>query len=146
MGQDLCGKWMPRKQAYCARGAGHPPGLCASPEAMEAQRQRGAARFRAYDPVASRRWRSKHRLARYGLTQKDFDRMLEAQGYACAMCFTPFEEDQPIHIDHDRACCPAEKRSCGRCVRGLLDLSCNTSLGHIERKSDLARAYLATRS
>jgi len=84
---------VPHKQAYCARGAGHPPGLCASPEAMEAQRQRGAARFRAYDPVASRRWRSKHPLARYGLTQKDFDRMLEAQGYACSMCFTPFEED-----------------------------------------------------
>ena len=132
-------------QAYCARGAGHPPGHCASPEAMKAQRQRGHAARRLYDPVAARRWRKKFRLGRYGLTQKDFDRMLEAQGYACAMCFTPFEEDQPIHIDHDRACCPAEKRSCGRCVRGLLDLSCNTSLGHIERKSDLARAYLATR-
>jgi hypothetical protein len=28
------------------------------------------------------------------------------------------------------------------CVRGLLDLSCNTALGQIERKYDLARAYL----
>jgi hypothetical protein len=34
------------------------------------------------------------------------------------------------------------RTSCGACVRGLLDLSCNTSLGHIERRYDLARAYL----
>jgi hypothetical protein len=39
---------------------------------------------------------------------------------------------------------PASARSghSGKCVRGLLDLSCNTALGHIERKGALARAYL----
>ena len=67
---------------------------------------------------------------------------LEAQGYACAMCRKPFEDDQPISIDHDHNCCPAEKSSCGRCVRGLLDLSCNASLGHIERKYEMAQSYL----
>jgi hypothetical protein len=84
----------------------------------------------------------RYKLTRYGLTQEQFDRLLEVQGYACAMCHTKFEEDQPIFIDHDHACCPDEKRSCGKCVRGLLDLSCNTALGHIERKGALARAYL----
>lgn len=69
-------------------------------------------------------------------------RLLEIQGYACAMCYEPFEAGQPIFIDHDHACCPGEKRSCGRCVRGLLDLSCNTALGVIERKYAMARAYL----
>jgi hypothetical protein len=58
------------------------------------------------------------------------------------MCRTPFEDGQPIFIDHDHACCPDEKSSCGQCVRGLLCLSCNTALGVIERKYDLARAYL----
>ncbi len=58
------------------------------------------------------------------------------------MCRKPFEEEQPIFVDHDHACCPDEKYSCGKCVRGLLDLSCNTSLGHIERKYEMARAYL----
>lgn len=58
------------------------------------------------------------------------------------MCRTPFEEDRPIFTDHDHACCPDEKASCGECVRGLLCLSCNTTLGLIERKYELARAYL----
>jgi hypothetical protein len=76
------------------------------------------------------------------MTQEMFDRRLEAQGYACDMCRRPFEDGEPIFIDHDRNCCPAEKRSCGRCVRGLLCLRCNTALGYIERYGELARAYL----
>lgn len=58
MSDIICGKWMPRAGAYCARGLGHPPGLCASPEAMESQRQRGRARERVYDPADVVRWRA----------------------------------------------------------------------------------------
>jgi hypothetical protein len=99
-------------------------------------------RVRNDPPEALSLWRRTHKLKSYGLTQEDFDQLLEAQGHACAMCFTPFEEGQPIFIDHDHACCPDEKKSCGKCVRGLLDLSCNTALGHIERRYAMARAYL----
>jgi Recombination endonuclease VII len=59
-----------------------------------------------------------------------------------AMTQARFEEDQPIFMDHDHACCPDEKSSCGKCARGLLCLSCNAALGLIERKYELARAYL----
>ena len=69
--------------------------------------------------------------------------MLAAQGNACAMGGEPIEEGQPVFIDHDHACCPAEKSSCGRCVRGLLCLKCNVALGYIEGMYKLARAYLA---
>ena len=31
-----------------------------------------------------------------------------------------------------------------KCVHGLLELGCNVSLGHIERKYELARSYLAS--
>jgi hypothetical protein len=135
--EDVCGKWMPRAKTNCARKPLH-QGECRTPEAMADNRQRKTER-RA-DP---RKWRSKYRLSRYGLTQQMFDQLLEAQGHACAMGREPFTEDSVIFVDHDHACCPKEKSSCGGCVRGLLCLSCNTALGHIERKGDLARAYLA---
>jgi recombination endonuclease VII len=148
--QDLCAKWMPRKQANCARGAGHPP-PCATPEAMERQRQRAAERVlvrgRSVNPVVKFRWRQAYKLQRYGLTKERFDQMLESQGYACAMGGEPFDEDQRIFIDHDHACCPvsprAQTRCCGKCVRGLLCFRCNTALGYVEMYGELARAYLA---
>jgi hypothetical protein len=109
---------------------------------MESHRVRRRARVRNDPPEALKRWRLAHKLKRYGLTQEDFDRLLEIQGYACGMCQEPFEDGQVIFIDHDHACCPDEKKSCGECVRGLLCLSCNTALGIIERKLATARAYL----
>ena len=142
---EVCGKWMPRKKTACARTPKH-GGPCATAEALAAARQRFAARIAAHgrnvDPAAKRRWNQAYRLVRYGLTREQFERLLEIQEYACAMCHVPFEEDQPIFIDHDHACCPDEKSSCGKCVRGLLCLSCNTTLGLIERKLELAQAYL----
>ena len=75
-------------------------------------------------------------------TPEQFARLLEAQDYACGMCHEPFEDGQLFHIDHDHDCCKAKNRSCGKCVRGLLCHTCNITLGHIERRRDLARAYL----
>ena len=64
---------MPRKQANCARGAGHPP-PCATPEAMERQRQRAAERVlvhgRSVNPVVKALWRQAYKLQRYGLTEE----------------------------------------------------------------------------
>jgi hypothetical protein len=145
----LCGQWMPLKQTTCGRTDAH-DGPCRSLEAMERQRQRKAEHVRIHgrheNPVVKQRWNQAYRLTRYGLTQEGFDRLLEVQGYACGMCHEPFAENQAIFIDHDHACCPREKRSCGTCIRGLLCLSCNTALGHIERKYELARTYLASSS
>ena len=144
---DLCGKWMPRKMTQCARGAGHPPPR-ATPEAMERQRQRAAERVlihgRSVNPAVKARRRQAYKLQRYGLTQEQFDQMLESQGYACAMGREPFEDGQQIFIDH--ACCPVspgtQTRCCGRCVRGLLCFRCNTALGYVEMYGELAMAYI----
>ena len=84
----------------------------------------------------------KYRISSYGLTQEQFDLILAAQNYACAMCHEPFEEGQLIYVDHDHACCRGKNRSCGGCIRGLLCHTCNIALGHIERRYAMARAYL----
>jgi len=84
----------------------------------------------------------KYRISSYGLTQEQFDRLLDAQQHTCGMCHEQFEEGQLIHVGHDHACCRAKNRSCGECIRGLLCHICNIALGHIERRYAMARAYL----
>ena len=66
--------------------------------------------------------------------------MLEAQGYACAMCRELFG-DQTIFTDHDHACCRGT-RTCGRRLRGLLCLTCNVAIGYVETYGAMVRAYL----
>jgi len=100
------------------------------------------SRGRVIASEARARWARAYRFARFSISEEEFNRRLEEQGHACGMCHELFEEGQKICIDHDHACCEAEKRSCGKCIRGLLCLSCNTALGHIERKYALARAYI----
>lgn len=145
-GEGLCGKWMPRKKTYCARGAGHPP-PCATPEAMQRQRQRAAAArpSRVVTPEAKARWNRAYRFARLGITEERFNEMLEAQGHACAMCHEPFGDAFP-QFDHDHNCCEPDltghAKSCGKCVRGLLCFRCNTALGYIEMYGAVAKAYL----
>jgi hypothetical protein len=144
-GGELCGRWMPRKKTTCGRRPGH-RGECRTPAALAERRARKTARRvggTLVTPGVRRRWNQVYRLARYGLTPERFARFLAAQGNACAMCHEPFEDGQPICVDHDHECCPDEKRSCGECVRGLLCVSCNTALGIIERKLAMSQAYLA---
>lgn len=116
-----------------------------SPASMERNRaynrNRRAAGLRESSELR-RKHNRKYRVTSYGLTMEGFDRLLEAQGYACGMCREPFGEGQLIHVDHDHSCCRAKNRSCGKCVRGLLCHGCNIALGHIERRYATARAYL----
>jgi Recombination endonuclease VII len=71
-------------------------------------------------PESRKKSNRRYRISLYGLTQEQFDRLLEVQGHACAMCHEPFDGGQLIHVDHDHACCQKRSRSCGKCVRGLL--------------------------
>jgi hypothetical protein len=71
--------------------------------------------------------------------------MLAAQGYACAICRDPFE-NQRICADHDHGCCPKltdqTAKTCGRCIRGLLCVPCNTNLGWYELVGPAVDDYL----
>ena len=59
---------------------------------------------------------------RYGITEVDYQYMLEKQGGCCAICGTtePGGKNRVFHVDH----CHASKE-----VRGLLCVSCNHGLG-----------------
>ncbi len=64
----------------------------------------------------------------FGLTEQRFQDLLIAQENQCAICCTIEPHLGQWHVDHDHSCCPG-KRSCGNCVRGILCLQCNLSLG-----------------
>jgi hypothetical protein len=64
---------------------------------------------------------------RYGISQLDFELMVEQQQGKCAICKRWLAG--ALSVDHDRACCSGSG-SCGKCVRGLLCPACNSGLGH----------------
>lgn len=78
----------------------------------------------------------------YGLTLEAYESLLASQGGGCAICGLVPEEGTPrLAVDHDHACCPTRKRSCGECVRGLLCSNCNRGLGYFkDQQALLARA------
>jgi hypothetical protein len=115
-----------------------------SPEQRKksAERQR---RRRQADPEFAQRQRRTVNLGRYGLTEGDLIAMWEAQGRACAVCKEAIVlQGWAFSVDHDHDCCPA-KRSCGKCLRGLLCGGCNRGLGQFRDDSAVLReaaAYL----
>lgn len=83
-------------------------------------RQRAAY---AADPAKYRRGELQRR---YGLTQADYDLLLESQGGTCAIC-----KEIPLvfHVDHNH--------KTGK-VRGLLCASCNLALGKLKDSAERA--------
>lgn len=84
--------------------------------------------------------RRRSNLMRYGLTHEDYERLKAKQGGRCAICREP---DDHLAVDHDHACCPTRKQSCGACIRGLLCRQCNIALGFLRDNLDIAAAAAA---
>lgn len=68
----------------------------------------------------------------YRLTLSDYDAILASQGGRCVNqgCRAENSGSGRFHVDHDHSCCPG-KKSCGKCIRGLLCSSCNVALGYL---------------
>ena len=79
----------------------------------------------------SRRWNLNRR---YDMTQESFNELYESQGGLCAICEVSLADS--MHVDHDHSCCTGEN-TCGKCVRGLLCMSCNTGLGKFRDSREL---------
>lgn len=79
--------------------------------------------------------RANTRRYRYGISQEQYENMLEAQGHRCAVCKVPFSDVVKPKIDHDHNCCPG-KVTCGKCTRGILCSACIAFAGLIETRFD----------
>lgn len=69
---------------------------------------------------------------RYGVTAEQFERMVNEQGGACAICGT-IPTRRRLDVDHNH--------ETGQ-VRGLLCMQCNTALGQFERYEKEFTKYL----
>jgi len=86
------------------------------------------------------RYRTRHpsslRMYNYGITEEQYQAMLEAQGNACAICGStewPGARPGSPCVDHDHAT--------GK-VRGLLCGHCNSGLGHFRDDQERLRAAI----
>ena len=80
----------------------------------------------------------KHLCRKYNLTNIQYMMIQEA---GCELCGA----SGVMHIDHDHACCPGSKASCGNCIRGGLCDLCNKGLGQFKDNIEVmekAVAYL----
>ena len=80
-------------------------------------------RKRKMDSRTPQQRRNRHLRDKYGITQADFDRMLEEQGNACAICNSSYPgHTGKFNVDH---CHDTGK------VRGLLCWDCNAAIGKL---------------
>lgn len=75
----------------------------------------------------------------YGITEEDYQVLLERQNHCCAICGTEdwTQQHGRLHVDHDHATLH---------VRGLLCLACNMGLGAFRDQPELleeAARYLS---
>ena len=74
---------------------------------------------------------------RFKLSLEDYENILIAQDYKCAICKAPQADiKKSLSVDHDRTCCPTDY-SCGGCVRGLLCDRCNFGIGYFKDDENL---------
>jgi hypothetical protein len=85
------------------------------------------------------------RLQYYGIIASAYKELWDSQNGCCAICEIPENESgKALAIDHDHECCSGRK-SCGKCVRGLLCTKCNVLLGMSSDSPEIlqrATAYL----
>lgn len=64
--------------------------------------------------------RDKRLLANYGISQKDYERVLKAQGGTCAICPTKPKTNRSLDVDHSHTAGTLRGLLCPRCNQRLL--------------------------
>ena len=83
--------------------------------------------------IATQQVRKNRLLTVYKISIEEYNELFDKQKGVCAICCKPekiVSNDKIINlsVDHDHSCCLG-KKSCGKCIRGLLCHSCNTGIG-----------------
>lgn len=95
-------------------------------------RQERLAWMKAYYATHKKEQMAYKRMKKYGMSQDDFDALLEKQGMACAICH---RDDWPgkhlPHVDHDH--------KSGK-IRGILCSKCNTALGLVNESLEIIKS------
>lgn len=106
-----------------------------------AHMQEGLRAWREANPEARRLITLRHTLKKHGLTLAAYEELVAKAGGVCQICRQP-DPNHRLVPDHDHRCCPG-KRSCGKCLRGVLCSQCNRSMGGFKDSADLLRAAAA---
>src|ERR1700741_3878738 len=67
----------------------------------------------------------------YRITLIEYEELLVKQNGRCKICPNTPKTAGTLVVDHSHSCCPG-RRSCGKCIRGLLCSACNTAIGLLE--------------
>ena len=115
----------------------HKARMCAYyKENAEALREYQRKRRASWTPEHRRDDAFKRRLKyRYGISRERYQQILDLQSGKCAVCKRT-QNGRRLAVDHDHSCCPTRK-SCGKCLRGLLCERCNMLIGVFEKNKDL---------
>lgn len=101
-------------------------------------RQPNSAKGRREIQAKKREQSRRQTLARHGITQSDYDQMLELQDGKCALCRQPGGKTN-FAFEHDHSHCAT---GCRECWRGLACKRCNLIiLGWCLRESSMGKNH-----
>jgi hypothetical protein len=89
------------------------------------------AKSKKHHAIHRERYATYSRMYNYGLSQQEFDKILQEQGGVCAICGKSDWAGRKPYVDHDHLT---------KNVRGILCQHCNVALGHIKDDPQIARA------
>jgi hypothetical protein len=97
------------------------------------------------NPVGSsfRMCKKRYRLKEtFGITIEEYLHLFKTQKEKCAICGYKPADDAFLCIDHDHQCCP-NRKSCGKCIRGLLCQPCNGGLAFFVDNTSFLESAIA---